>query len=137
MWFPWVGTAPLQHLGHNQGNSTAAQLSSVPSAASSHAGECFPVLQSFPEHLTQEANGLNLVLFRVVIPEAYSPWEVKAVSQPDCSLSCPSCCSLSRSWHFEIMLRPAFSPAIGKMFFLCVFPSSFPSKPLLMAVLLP
>lgn len=33
--------------------------------------------------------GLNLVLFRVVIPEARSPWEVKAVSQPDCSLSAP------------------------------------------------
>lgn len=40
--------------------------------------------------------GLNLVLFRAVIPEAHS-WEVKAVSQPDCSLSCPSCCSLPRS----------------------------------------
>lgn len=80
--------------------------------------------------------GLNLVLFRVVIPEAHS-WEVKDISQPDCSLSCPSCCSLPRSQHLEILQRPASSPATGKIFFLCVFPSSFPSKPLLMAVLLP
>lgn len=81
--------------------------------------------------------GLNLVLFRVVIAEAHSPWEIRAVSQPDCSLSCPSCCSLPRSQHFEILQRPASSPATGKMFFLCIFPSSFPSKPLLMSVLLP
>lgn len=81
--------------------------------------------------------GLNLVLFRFVIPEAHSPWELRAVSQPDCSLSCPSCCSLPRSQPFEILQRSASSPATGKMFSLCVFPSSFPSKPLLMALLLP
>lgn len=52
---PMVGTVTLQHLGHCEGTSAAAQLC-VPSAASSHAGELFPVLQSFPEHLTQEAN---------------------------------------------------------------------------------
>lgn len=48
--------------------------------------------------------GLNLVLLRVVIPEALSPCKVKAVSQPDCSLSCPSGCSLLRSRHSEILL---------------------------------
>lgn len=43
-------------LGAQSGNQCCCPALSVPSAASSHAGELFPVLQSFPEHLTQEAN---------------------------------------------------------------------------------
>lgn len=113
---------------------------------SSHLSECcqlpcWRVLscasELFRTSYARGKRGLNLVLFRFVILKVHSPWEVRAVSQPGCSLSCSSCCSLPRSWYFEVLQRPAFSPATGKMFFLCVVPSSFPSRLLLMALLLP
>lgn len=101
--FPWVGTVTLQHLGHSQGNSTAAQLSSVPLLPAPMLQSAFLCFRAFRTSYARGELGLNLVLFRVVIAEAHSPWEVKAVSPPDCSLSCPSGCSLPRCQHFEIL----------------------------------
>lgn len=134
--FPWVGTVTLQHLGRSQGTSAAAQLSVSRVLPAPMLESSFLCFRAFLNILRKRQIGAELGTFQSCDTRGSFTLGM-AVSQPDCSLSCPSCCSLSRSWHSETSQRPASSPATGKMFFLCVFPSSFPSKPLLMAVLLP
>lgn len=65
MWgFPWVGAVTLQHLGHSQGNSTAAQLSSVPLLPAPMLQSAFLCFRAFPNILRKRRIGAELGTFQ-------------------------------------------------------------------------